>query len=38
MQVQTGGVIKEYECAAYVMACPKEAVVVSTLTKVIRLE
>ena len=38
MQVQTGGVISECGCAAYMMACPKEAVVVLTLTKVIRLE
>ena len=38
MQVQTGGVISECGCAAYMMACPKEAVVVWTLTKVIRLE
>ena len=38
MQVQTGGVIRGCGCSAYVMACPKEAVVVWTLTKVIILE
>ena len=39
MQVETGGVIRGCGCSAYVIqACPKEAVVVWTLTKVIRLE
>ena len=39
MHVQRGGVLRGCGCAAYVIqACPKEAVVVWTLTKVIRLE